>query len=62
MSFTVESPPAGARINIFHIELGIMVEDITSDSRFEFTDVVVTVNKSQLLTRSFCMIRIQVVD
>lgn len=50
--FAVESPPAGAEINIFQMELGIMVENITLDSRFGVTDVVVMVNESQLLTRS----------
>lgn len=57
----VESPPAGAEINISQIELGIMVEDITPDSRFDFTDVVVMVNKSQPLTH-FYRIKIQIID
>ncbi len=52
MCFAVESPPAGAEINIFQMELGIMVENISSDSRLRFTDIVVMVNKSQLSTCS----------
>lgn len=46
----VESPSAGTGINIFQMELGIIVENITSDSRFGFTDVVVMVNISHMLT------------
>lgn len=50
-------PPAGVKINSFHMELGIMLEDITSDSGFKFTDVAVRVNTSQLLMYSSFMIR-----
>ncbi len=62
MCFAVQSPPAGAEINIFEMELGTMVEDIISDSRFKFTDVVVMINKSQPLKQSFFRIKIQVID
>lgn len=57
--FAVESPP-GAEINMFQSELGIIVENITSDSRSGFSDVVVTVNTSQLLTCNFYMTTIQI--
>lgn len=40
---------AGARINMFQMVLGIMVENITSDSRFGFTDVLVMVNMNHML-------------
>lgn len=41
MLFTVESPPPGSVIDIFQYKLGIMVENITSDSRRGFADVTV---------------------
>lgn len=51
--FAVESP-LDAEINIFQSKLGIMVENITSDTRFGFSDVY-----NQLLTCHFCMTRVQ---
>lgn len=57
--FAVESPP-GAEINTFQSEPGIILENITLDSRFGFSDAVVILHTSLLLTCCFYMIRIQI--
>lgn len=43
-------PPAGAEIDVFQIELGETLENITPDTRFASADVVVMINTGQLLT------------